>query len=110
MLPAPADDIGASRPDTPTPYQATVANWLYRGWDFDRVYAGLFIKPYLRLARTVDLFDRVVVDGFYLVGATVARGLHAMLARTQDGRVSRYAMVMLAGAAAAAMVLWLGWR
>jgi NADH-quinone oxidoreductase subunit L len=108
VIPEPAMDIGESETTTPAPYKATPANWLYRGWDFDRAYDAAFVRPFRRLSGMSSWVDRVIVDGNFELSAAIVRGVHALLLAFQNGRLSRYALVMLFGALAMTIILFYG--
>jgi NADH-quinone oxidoreductase subunit L len=65
------------------------------GWGFDRLYNFLFITPYVRLAQIVknDAIDRAPAE---IANATDR--LHAILSRSESGRVRSYATGIAAGA------------
>ena len=64
------------------------------GWAFDWVYEGLFVKPFLWVAR-VNKGD--VVDLLFRITAAVTRGFHHVGALTQTGRLRWYAANMAIG-------------
>ena len=64
------------------------------GWGFDWVYDGVFVKPFIAIAR-INKND--VVDLVFRVTAAVARGLHYIGALTQTGRLRWYAANMAIG-------------
>jgi NADH-quinone oxidoreductase subunit L len=74
---------------------AGFAGWAYRGWDFDRLYEALLLRPYLMLAY-VNRSD--FIDAFYEGLARLSGAAHEGLALLQDGRVRWYAAGMAAGA------------
>jgi len=85
---------------------AGVQAFLQRGWDFDRLYDALLVRPFVRLARVTrnDPADRVI-----LTLATAATLLHRLLARTQTGRVRHYAGALAAGVVAMVGMVLFGW-
>ena len=64
------------------------------GWGFDRLYDGVFVKPFVAAAR---LNKRDFVDLFYAATVAVTRGLHYIGALTQTGRLRWYAANMAIG-------------
>lgn len=105
VVPAPAMEPGTIEIPTPAPYRMRLANLLYHGWGFDAVYGFLFIQPFIRISRIASWFDRVIVDGIYELIAAITRAFHGLLVVFQNGRVSRYALVMLFGAVAIITIL-----
>jgi NADH-quinone oxidoreductase subunit L len=88
---APAEDRAARVPGIPP----ALAGFLFRGWDFDRLYDALFVTPFVTLARlgradVVDLLPRGI--------AAVVRGANAGVRRSQTGRLRWYAAAIAAGA------------
>ena len=78
--------------------------WL-KGWGFDWLYDGLFVRPFVWFARTNAR------DGFDLALLAIPLGLEALnggLVRTQTGRIRWYAASMALGAVLliAAAILW----
>jgi NADH-quinone oxidoreductase subunit L len=74
---------------------AGLSGFLMRGWDFDKLYDALVVKPFVGLARAgrgdvVDLLPRLIA---YLVS-----GGNAIVRRTQVGRLRWYAAGIAAGA------------
>ncbi|MHB8993972.1 MAG: NADH-quinone oxidoreductase subunit L [Armatimonadota bacterium] len=72
----------------------TVHQWWLVGWGFDWLYAHLFVRPYVYLAR-LNRADSA--DSFYQGLAAVTIGLHRLLALTQTGRVRSYALAAAVG-------------
>ncbi|MGC8740572.1 MAG: NADH-quinone oxidoreductase subunit L [Candidatus Sumerlaeaceae bacterium] len=100
VLPAPTMPVGEIQNDSPSPYQSGLANFLFAGWYFDRLYMRVFVRGFRLFATLANLVDNVIVDGFYELVALIVRAFHALLAFFQNGRASRYALVMLFGAVA----------
>ncbi len=69
--------------------------FLLRGWDFDRLYDRLFVRPLLGAAR-INRDD--FIDRPYAGIARLTAFLHAALSRSQDGRLRWYALGITAGA------------
>jgi NADH-quinone oxidoreductase subunit L len=110
VMPEPAGDIGAVQIETPVAYRSTGWNFLFRAWKFDPLYNALFVRPFRILAGVAAWVDKVVVDGLYELLAAIVRGLHALVVSLQNGRVSRYALVMLFGAVAVTAILAIGFQ
>ena len=81
-----------------------VEQFWYEGWGFDRLYAMLFVRPFVWLA-TVNRAD--VIDRAYRGLAATATASHGLLRATQTGRLRWYAASIALGAAVAvALVVW----
>ncbi|MDP4500850.1 NADH-quinone oxidoreductase subunit 5 family protein [Nonomuraea turcica] len=63
----------------------------------DQLYAALFVRPVLALARLVVRTDDVVVDGAVRGSGRSARGLAGVLRLAQNGNVQLYISGILAG-------------
>jgi NADH-quinone oxidoreductase subunit L len=63
----------------------------------DQLYAALFVRPVLALARLVVRTDDVVVDGAVRGSGRSARGLSGVLRLAQNGNVQLYVSGLLAG-------------
>ena len=107
-LPEPAGDIGAIENSTPVPFRAGWANFLFHGWKMDAAYMRIFVRGYRIVAGMIAWIDRVFVDGIFELLQAIVRGLHALVIFFQNGRVSRYALVMLFGAVAIVAILLFG--
>ncbi|MGW3351254.1 NADH-quinone oxidoreductase subunit 5 family protein [Nonomuraea rubra] len=68
-----------------------------RAFYVDTLYAALFVRPVLALARLVVRTDDVVVDGAVRGSGTSARGLSGVLRLAQNGNVQLYVSGVLAG-------------
>ncbi|TMR98843.1 NADH-quinone oxidoreductase subunit L [Nonomuraea basaltis] len=68
-----------------------------RAFYVDGLYAALFVRPMLALARLVVKTDDVVVDGAVRGSGRSARGLSGMLRLAQNGNVQLYVSGLLAG-------------
>jgi NADH-quinone oxidoreductase subunit L len=79
--------------------QSPVGALLFRfwgsAWAFDWLYDRLFVRPYLWL---VHINRNDIVDVGITGVPTVFRGLHGLLAATQNGRMRGYAAAMAVGA------------
>jgi NADH-quinone oxidoreductase subunit L len=70
----------------------------------DAVWDGMLVRPVRRLALVAQAGDRDVIEAYVDGAAASARGLGALLRRTQDGAVQRYLMVVVVGAVAVAVL------
>ncbi|MEV5893153.1 NADH-quinone oxidoreductase subunit 5 family protein [Nonomuraea fuscirosea] len=68
-----------------------------RAFSVDALYAALFVRPVLALARLVVRTDDVVVDGAVRGSGRSARGLSGVLRLAQNGNVQLYVSGVLAG-------------
>ncbi|MGR6912865.1 NADH-quinone oxidoreductase subunit 5 family protein [[Actinomadura] parvosata] len=68
-----------------------------RAFYVDTLYAALFVRPVLALARLVVRTDDVVVDGAVRGSGKSARGLSGVLRLAQNGNVQLYVSGVLAG-------------
>ncbi len=74
----------------------SIGKFWFLGWDFDALYDRLFVRPFLRVARSnKDDF----LDLIYHEIARYNRVLHYALSSTQTGNIRWYAMAIAAGAA-----------
>jgi NADH-quinone oxidoreductase subunit L len=89
------------------PLGARVHHLWFAGWGFDALYDWLFVRPYVWIAR-VNRAD--VFDAFYTALARGAVALHAVLARTQTGRIRAYATGIVIGTILALAVMVFGWN
>jgi NADH-quinone oxidoreductase subunit L len=105
IIPQPVMPAGDIQLSTPAPYRSALANFLYAGWYFDRLYMQVFVRGFKLLSTLANFLDNVIVDGFYELLALIAGGFHGLLAFFQNGRVSRYALVMLFGAIALTTII-----
>ncbi len=105
IIPQPAMDPGEIQTDSLKPYRSALANFLYCGWYFDRFYMQVFARGFRLVATLANFVDNVIVDGFYELVALIVRAFHALVIFFQNGRVSRYALVMLFGAVALATMI-----
>lgn len=107
IIPVPAMKPAAIEIATPRPYKSGLANFLYRAWDFDRLYNLAFVRPYQKLSRVFAWIDEYLVDGLYEAGSVILQLFHGFFVTLQNGRTSRYAAMMLFGAAAIAIIIFL---
>ncbi|MFI7438369.1 NADH-quinone oxidoreductase subunit L [Nonomuraea indica] len=68
-----------------------------RAFSVDALYAAVFARPVLALARLVVRTDDVVVDGAVRGSGGAARGLSGVLRFAQNGNVQLYVSGVLAG-------------
>ncbi|GAA3663092.1 NADH-quinone oxidoreductase subunit L [Nonomuraea antimicrobica] len=68
-----------------------------RAFYLDALYAALFVRPVLALARLVVRTDDTVVDGAVRGSGRSARGLSGVLRLAQNGNVQLYVSGLLAG-------------
>ncbi len=68
--------------------------FLFSGWGFDRLYAMLFVGPFLWIAR-INRGD--FIDVFYGGMAALCRAIYHVLSSTETGRVRAYAMGIAVG-------------
>ena len=66
----------------------------FSGWGIDRLYDGLLVRPYYRLAA---LFSSEPVDRVYNAIVDVNQTLHQWLSSTQSGRMRWYIASMVFG-------------
>jgi NADH-quinone oxidoreductase subunit L len=86
------------------PAIAALRGFFYRGWYFDELYHGLFVRPFLWLAR-VNAGD--AFDSIYHGVAALSRGLNELLSVSQNGRIRWYAAGLTFGSLAAIAVVLL---
>jgi len=77
------------------PAMSAVRAFWFSGWGFDRLYDTVLVSPFLWIAR-INRND--AVDSWYSAVASVNRGLHALLSRSQTGNIRWYAAALAAGA------------
>ena len=70
----------------------------------DRVYELAVVRPVRWLAQVVKAGDRDVIDGYADGAGASARGIGGLLRLAQNGNVQTYLMVVVVGAAAAAVL------
>ncbi|HET6674827.1 MAG TPA: NADH-quinone oxidoreductase subunit L [Nitrospiraceae bacterium] len=70
---------------------ASLRRFWFEGWEFDRVYDRVIVRPFIEMART-NRTD--AVDALYTVTARVVTRAHAALSATQTGSVRWYATVV----------------
>lgn len=77
-----------------TPWGSALARFWFHGWEFDRVYDRLLVRPFLWLAQVnqTDLVDRTY-EGIAWLSRLGHQGLHLV----QTGQVRWYAAVLAAG-------------
>jgi NADH-quinone oxidoreductase subunit L len=77
------------------PPQSTTSLFLQRGWDFDRLYNTLFVRPVVWFAHA-DKSD--YVDLIYRGIAAVNVWFNRLLSATETGRLRWYAATIVGGA------------
>lgn len=82
----------------------------FHKWYFDEAYDALFVKSAQRIGQAFWLHgDRDMIDGYGPNGvASLSRRIGTLLSRVQNGFVSHYAFVMVAGLMG--LLLWLAFR
>lgn len=73
----------------------SVHSFLTNGWQFDRLYDTLFVKPLSFIAR-INKAD--VIDKIFAFLAFLAKAFHYLLSLTQSGRLRWYAAGLAVGA------------
>lgn len=73
---------------------ASLRNFWFSGWGFDRLYDVIFVRPVVFLAN-VNKND--LLDNFYAGVAKVSQQLHQVLSFSQSGSLRWYAMGLLIG-------------
>jgi NADH-quinone oxidoreductase subunit L len=82
--------------------------FLYNKWYIDELYAALLLRPLRVLGHIFNLVDRYVVDGLVFLVGFAPQVAGYSLKPTQRGILQRYALGMVAGAAAVVLgVLYL---
>ncbi len=105
IIPEPAMNPAAIEIETPRPYKSGAASFLYRAWDFDRLYNATIVRPYKSIARILGAVDEYVVNGLFEAGSVILQLFHGFVVTLQNARVGRYAAVMLLGAALIAVIV-----
>ena len=68
---------------------AKLYNFFYSGWQFDKLYDTVFVKPFKAIS---SLNKNDIVDKFYDGLAAITRVLHYIVTMTQTGRLRWYVM------------------
>lgn len=105
IIPEPAMSPAAIEIQTPKPYKSGAANFLYRAWDFDRLYNASIVRPYKGVSRVLSAVDDYIINGVYEAGSVIIQLFHGFVVTLQNARVGRYAAVMLLGAALIAIIV-----
>ncbi|NOU17686.1 MAG: NADH-quinone oxidoreductase subunit L [Bacteroidales bacterium] len=71
-----------------------LANFFYKGWQFDWLYDRIFVKP---LVWFSEINKNDFIDKIYTAIAKATDFLNSLLSRTQQGRLRWYVMVLTAG-------------
>ncbi|HTZ17192.1 MAG TPA: NADH-quinone oxidoreductase subunit L [Dissulfurispiraceae bacterium] len=77
------------------PFGYALHCFLLGGWNFDRLYNALFVKPLVWLVR---VNRRDVIDQIYRLIGYFCSALNAILSSVQNGLVRRYALGIAIGA------------
>jgi NADH-quinone oxidoreductase subunit L len=77
-----------------SPFGFAIRCFLAGGWNFDRLYNALFIRPLVWLAYKNR---RDSIDMIYRFVAFLCLALNRLLSATQNGLVRRYALVIAVG-------------
>ena len=76
----------------------SVHSFLIHRWYFDELYAFLFVRPAVRLARALwQVGDAKLIDGIPNGVASLAAGGSGQVVRIQNGSIAVYAFSMLIG-------------
>jgi NADH-quinone oxidoreductase subunit L len=89
------------RPDLPAMLAArfgAIYRFLLNKWYFDELYGAIFLRPAMRLARTLwHVGDEAIIDGMPNGAAALAAEGARGAVRIQTGSIAVYAFVMLIG-------------
>ncbi len=77
-----------------------LVTFLYNKWYIDEFYEALFLRPLWVLGHLLNIIDRYVVDGLVFLVGFIPQMAGYLLKPTQRGILQRYAVGMIAGAAA----------
>jgi len=99
QLPATEMDATAIQTESPRPFKSPVANTLFHGWGMDRAYNAAFVRPYGAASRAFAWIDETLIDGLYDAASVIIQLFHGFFVTLQNARISRYALMMLFGAA-----------
>jgi NADH-quinone oxidoreductase subunit L len=91
----------AARGALQRPVMRAVGRFLLAGWGFDALYDRALVRPFLWIAR-INRND--FVDAIYRGVTALAQSGHAVLSRSQTGRMRWYAGWIAAGSLAALAV------
>jgi len=87
-----------------TEFAENVRQFWYSGWGFDWLYDRVVVAPFVALAR---MNKNDFVDLVFKLAASIARGVHHVLAVIQNGRLRWYAWNMTLGLAFVfVVVMW----
>jgi len=75
------------------------------GFGFDRLYATLFVRPFLAAAGLVRFLDREVIETYVAGAGGLPRLLGAAVRRAQTGNAQSYLSALLAGAVVLAVLV-----
>jgi NADH-quinone oxidoreductase subunit L len=74
--------------------KSRLSNFFFKGWELDRLYDILFVKPIVWLS---EINKKDFIDRFYSYIAAVASIFNMLLSRTQNGKLRWYVTVLAAG-------------
>ncbi|MCH2354505.1 MAG: NADH-quinone oxidoreductase subunit L [Pseudomonadales bacterium] len=95
---------GGSTQLSGTEFAENVRRFWYSGWGFDWLYDRAVVAPFVALAR---MNKNDFVDLAFKSTASIARGIHHVLAVVQNGRLRWYAWNMVLGLAfVVVVVMW----
>lgn len=77
------------------PERNAMQKFFFEGWSFDLLYDKVIVNPIVFFSR-IDKND--FVDKFYTGLASITQWLNRIVSKTQNGRLSWYAMVIAIGA------------
>lgn len=81
----------AKKTSLPQPVQSPAAlsfrNFLYNGWDFDKLYDAILVRPLVWISK---INQKDFVDGIYRGVGRVNLAMNASFSRTQNGRLRFY--------------------
>lgn len=97
---------GSIETSTPAPYRAGISNALFHGWLIDRLYDRVLVRGYIAGTRALAWMDEVLVDGMIEAASVTLQLFHGFFVTMQNGRLSRYAVMMLFGAVGVAAILF----
>ena len=76
------------------PLAASLHRFWFSGWGMDALYNFLFVRPFVFLAR---INKKDLIDAVYGLMVEISRVAHTMLARSQTGQLSWYALSIAGG-------------
>jgi NADH-quinone oxidoreductase subunit L len=70
---------------------------VYRKYFIDEIYEAIIVKPLRGLGWLLEQFDRYVIDGVVRLVASSVVGLGRFSSYMQNGKLQRYALIMVFG-------------